>query len=72
MSATVLSVHFLPTGVFFTLHSFPTFLARFVTQMLAGTLHPESSFVLVLTELSLPADAWTLTTYVVVRRRLIY
>ena len=72
VSATVLSVHFLPTSVFFTLYSFPTFLARFVTQMLPGTLHPESSFVPALTELPLPADAWTWTTYIVVRRRLIY
>ena len=37
----------------------PTFLARFVTQVRAGTPHPGFSSVPALTELSLPADAWT-------------
>ena len=37
----------------------PTFLARFVTQVRAGTPHPGSSSVPALTKLSLPADAWT-------------
>ena len=48
---------------FFTLQSFPTFLARFVTQMRAETPHPGSSSVPALTELSLPADAWTLNLF---------
>ena len=37
----------------------PTFLAHFVTQVRAGAPHPGSSSVSALTELSLPADAWT-------------
>ena len=57
---------------FFTLHSFPTFLARFLTQMWAGTPHPGSSSVPTLKELSLLADAWTWTTHIVVTRQLIY
>ena len=40
--------------------SSPHFWHVFVTQMRrAGTPHPGSSSVLALTELSLPADAWT-------------
>ena len=58
-SATVLSGHFLSTGAFLTYAPSPTFLARFVTQMWAGIPHPESSSVPALTELSLPAGAWT-------------
>ena len=42
------------------------FLARFVTQMRAGTPRPGSSSVPPLIELSLPADAWTSTTHIVV------
>ena len=44
---------------FFTLHSFPLFLGRFGTQMPSGIPHPGSSSVSALTELFLPADAWT-------------
>ena len=44
---------------FFTLRSFPTFLARFVAPMRAGTPHPGSSTVPALRDLSLPAEAWT-------------
>ena len=51
--------------VFFTLHSFLTFLSRFVTEMWAGTPHPRSFSVPTLTELSLPADAWSWTTHIV-------
>ena len=69
------SVTFLPRAIrfwvgtfypqtLFTLRSFPLFLARFVTQMRAGTPHPGSSSVLALTELSLPADAWAWTTHI--------
>ena len=47
---------------FFTLHSFPTFLTRFVTQVRAGTPHPGSSSVPAITELSLPAEAWSSST----------
>ena len=43
-----------------------------VTQIRAGTPHPGSSSVPALTELSLPADAWTWTTHIVVTRPLIY
>ena len=58
--------------VFFTLHSFLTFLSRFVTQMWAGTPHPRSFSVPTLTELSLPADAWSWTTHIVDTRPLVY
>ena len=71
-SATVLSGHFLSTGAFLTYAPSPTFLARFVTQMWAGIPHPESSSVPALTELSLPAGAWTWTTHIAVTRPLIY
>ena len=57
---------------FFTLRSFPTFWYVFVTQMRAGTPHPGSSSMPALTELSLPADAWTWTTHIVDTRPLIY
>ena len=59
---------------FFTRRSFlpyapsPTFLAHFVTQMMAGTSLPEYSSVPALTELSVPADAWFWTTHTVVTR----
>ena len=43
---------------FFTLHSFPTCLARFSdSDASRNTPHPGSSFVPALTELSLPANA---------------
>ena len=58
-SATVFVCAFFTHRCFFTLHSFPTFLVRFVTQMWTGTPHSGSSSVPALTELSLPADAWT-------------
>ena len=57
---------------FFTLRSFSTFLVRFVTMMRAGTLHLGTSSLPALTELFLPADAWTWTTHIVVTRPLIY
>ena len=57
---------------FFTLLSFPTFWHVFVTQMRAGTPHPGSFSMPALTELSLPADAWTWTTHIVDTRPLIY
>ena len=50
---------------FFTLHSFPTFWHVFVTQIRAETPHPGSFSVPALTELSLPADAWSWTTHIV-------
>ena len=49
----------------------PTFLAHFVTQMRAGTPHPGSSSMPALTKLSLPADASTWTTHIVVTGPLI-
>ena len=49
-----------------------TFLKQFVTQMQAGTPHPGSSTVPARTELSLPADAWTWISHIVVTRPLIY
>ena len=58
-SATVLSGRFLPTGVFYLTLLHRHFWHVFVTQMRAGTPHPGSSSVPALTELSLPADAWT-------------
>ena len=60
-SATVLSEHFLPTGVFLP------YTLLFVTQMWAGTPHPGSSSVPVNTELSLPADArpWTIDVWII-------
>ena len=70
-SATVLSGRFLPTGVFY-LALLPHILARFVTQMRAGTPHPVSSSVSALTKWSLPADAWSWTTYIVDTRPLVY
>ena len=70
-SATVLSGRFLPTGVFY-LALLPHILARFVTQMRAGTPHPGSSSVSALTKWSLPADAWSWTTYIVDTRPLVY
>ena len=58
VSVTVLSGHFLPTGVFYL-----TLLHRHfwhvVTQRRAGTSHPGSSLASTLTELSLLTDAWT-------------
>ena len=72
-SATALSGLFLPTGYpFFTFHFFHTFLTHFMTQIRAGTPHPGSSFVLALTELSLPAGTWTWITHIVFTRLLIY
>ena len=50
----------------------PTILSHFPTQVRAGTPHPGSSSVPALTGLSLPADAWTWTTHIVVTRPLIY
>ena len=57
---------------FCTLCSFTEFLTHFVTQMRAGTPHPGSSSVPALAQLSLPADAWTWATHIVVTRPLIY
>ena len=60
---------------FFTLHTFPRFLALFVvfvTQMRAGTPNPGFSSVPTLTGLSLTADVWTWTTHIVITRPLIY
>ena len=69
-SATVLSVRFLPTDVFYLMLLHRHFWHVFVTQMRAGTPNPGSSSVHAVTELSLPADAWT--THIVVTRPLIY
>ena len=57
---------------FFTLHSFPTLWYVFVTQMRTGTPHPGSFSVPALTGLSLPADAWSWTTYIVDTGLLVY
>ena len=58
-SATVLSGRFLPASVFYLTLLHRNFWHVFVTQMRAGTPHPGSFFVPALTELFLPADAWT-------------
>ena len=71
-SATVLSGRFLPSSVFFLTLLHRNFWHVFVTQMRAGTPHPGSFFVPALTELFLPADAWTWTTQIVVTRPLTY
>ena len=57
---------------FFTLHIFPTFRHVFVTQMRTETPHPESCSVPTLSELSLPADAWSWTTHIVDTRPFAY
>ena len=57
---------------FFTCRRFLPYTPSFVTQMQAGTPHPGSPSVPALIELSLPADAWTWTTHIVVTRPLIY
>ena len=62
---------FLPAGVF-CLTLLPHILARFCDSDAAGTPHPGSSSMLALTELFLPADAWTWTTHIVDTRPLIY
>ena len=62
---------FYPQGCF-TLHSFPTFLTYFLTQMRAGTPHPGSSSVPALTELSFTTDSCSWTAHIEVTRRLIY
>ena len=64
-------VVFYPQAVF-TLHPFPTFWHVFVTQMRTGTPHLGSYSVPVLTELSILADAWSWTTYIVDARPLVY
>ena len=51
---------------------FPHFWHVFLTQMWAGAPHLGSSSVPTLTELFLPADAWTWTTHILVTRPLIY
>ena len=71
-NATVLSGRFLPASVFYLTLLHRNFWHVFVTQMRAGTPHPGSFFVPVLTELFLLADAWTWTTHIVVTRPLIY
>ena len=58
-SATVLSGRFLPASVFYLTLLHRNFWHVFVTQMRAGTPHPGSFFVPALTEMFLPADAWT-------------
>ena len=70
-TATVLSGNFLPTGVFY-LALLSHHLARFATLMREGTHHPGTSFVPVLTELSLSADASPWTTHIVDTRPLVY
>ena len=64
-SAPVLS------GLFYR-RRFLLYITLLVTQMLLGTPHPWSSSVPVLTELSLPADAWTWTIDVWITRPLMY
>ena len=63
---------FFTAQVFFTLHFFPTFWYVFVTQMWAEAPHPESCSVPTLSELSLPADAWSWTTHIVDTRPFAY
>ena len=70
-SATVLSGRVLPTGLFY-LAFLPHVLARFMTQMWAGTSHPGSSSVPALTKLSFLADAWSWTVSIVDTRPLVY
>ena len=57
---------------FYTQGRFLPYTPLFVTQMTAGTPLPGSSSVPALTELSLPADAWTWTIDVWITRPLIY
>ena len=57
---------------FFYHRSFLPYIPSLVTQMRAGTPHPGSSTVPALTELSLPADAWSWTTDVSIIRPLVY
>ena len=57
--------------VFFTHGRFLPY-TPFVTQMMVGAPLPESSSVPALTELSLPADAWTSSIDVWITRPLIY
>ena len=57
---------------FFTLNSFPTFWHVFVTSMRAGTPYPGSSSVPPLTELSIPADAWSWITHIIDARPFVY
>ena len=70
-SATVLSGHFLSTGVFY-LTLLPHISARFVTQMWAGTPHSGLSSVPALTKLSLQAEAWSCTAHVLDTRPFVY
>ena len=58
-SDTVLSGRFLNAGVFYLTLLHRHFPHVFVTQMRAGTPHLGSSSLPALTELSLPAEAWT-------------
>ena len=67
----VLSRHFLPTGASY-LALLPHILARFVTQVRAGTPHSGSSSAPSLTELPFPADTWCWATHVVDTRPLVY
>ena len=70
--ATVFEWAFFTQKLFLPYALSPTLLAHFVTQVRAGTPHPGSSSVPTLTDLSLPADAWTWTIHIVVTRPLIY
>ena len=58
---------FYPQEVF-TWRFFPTFLTGLVTQMQAETPYPRASSVPARIKLSLPADAWTWNTHIVVTR----
>ena len=71
-SAMVLGGRFLPADVFYLMLLHRHFWHVFVTQMRAGKPLLGFTPVPALIELSLPADAWTLTSHIVVTRPLIY
>ena len=70
--ATVLSGYFFTHRRTLPCPSSSHFWPRFVAQIRARIPHPGSSSVPGLTKLFLLADAWPLTTHIVVTRRLIY
>ena len=69
-SATVLSGHYLTTGVVYLLFHHPHF--WHVLWLRCRQEHPGSFSVPSLTELSLPGNAWIPTSHIVVTRPLIY
>ena len=70
-SATALSGHFLPTGVFY-LPLLPHIFDTLCDSDSCRNTPSRSSFVPALTELSLPVGTWTWTTHIVFTRLLIY